>query len=320
MSRILVVDAERRPLMPCSPARARLLLKQGKAAVLRRFPFVLILKEPRPEGQVVPLRLKLDPGAKTTGLAVVNETTGEIVWAADLVHRGEQIHKNLTQRAALRRGRRGRHTQYRQPRWQNRRRPRGWLAPSLFSCVQMVHTIVRRLTRFCPIGSLSMELVRFDMALLQQPDIEGIAYQRGTLWGVEVRQYLLAKWEHRCAYCAASNCPLEIDHVQPRANGGSDRISNLVIACHRCNQRKGDQTLEVFLADQPEVLAHVQAQRKAPLKDAASVNSTRWAVYERLKAHGIGRIATCRRRIGWMRPVVAVPRLIACLCKPCDLG
>ena len=73
MSRILVVDAVRRPLMPCTPARARILLTQGKAAVLRRFPLVLILKKAKPDARVTPLRVKLDPGAKTTGLAVVND-------------------------------------------------------------------------------------------------------------------------------------------------------------------------------------------------------------------------------------------------------
>jgi 5-methylcytosine-specific restriction endonuclease McrA len=284
MSRVLVVDANRRPLMPCSPARARILLTQGKAAVLRRFPFVLILKEARPDARETALRLKIDPGAKTTGLAIVHDTSGEVVWAAEIAHHGDQIHKDLTRRAEVRRGRRQRHTQYRQPRWRNRRRPKGWLAPSLVSRLQNMLTWVARLRRFCPIGVISLELVRFDLALIQNPGIEGIEYQRGTLWGVEVRQYLLAKWEHRCTYCAATKVPLEIDHAVPRSQGGSDRVANLVIACHNCNQAKGNQALEDFLRDRPEVLARLQAERRAPLKDAAIVNSTRWALYERLKA------------------------------------
>jgi 5-methylcytosine-specific restriction endonuclease McrA len=150
-----------------------------------------------------------------------------------------------------------------------------------------VSTWVERLTRFCPIGSLSFELVRFDTALLQNPDVEGIEYQRGTLLGVEARHYLLAKWEHHCTYCQTTGVPLEIDHVVPQSRGGSDRIANLVIACHSCNQRKADRTIEEFLADQPEILARVQAQRRAPLKDAAIVNSTRWALYEQLEATGL---------------------------------
>ncbi|WP_244421989.1 HNH endonuclease [Ktedonobacter racemifer] len=101
-----------------------------------------------------------------------------------------------------------------------------------------------------------------------------------------MRQYLLAKWEYQCAYFQGSGVPLEIDHVLPQSRGGSDRIANLVIACHRCNQSKADQALEAFLADRPEVLARIQAQRKAPMRDAAAVNSTRWALYAHLKALG----------------------------------
>jgi RRXRR protein len=184
MSRVLVVDANRRPLMPCSPARARILLTQGKAAVLRRYPFVLILKEAMPDARETALRLKIDPGAKTTGLAIVHETSGEVVWAAEITHHGDQVHKGLTKRAEVRRGRRQRHTQYRQPRWRNSRRPKGWLAPSLVSRLQNMLTWVARLRRFCPIGAISLELVRFDLALMQNPDIEGIEVRRVTRHGI----------------------------------------------------------------------------------------------------------------------------------------
>jgi 5-methylcytosine-specific restriction endonuclease McrA len=284
MSRVLIVDAEHRPLMPCTPARARLLLKAGKAAVLRRFPFVLILREARPEAVVEPLRVKLDPGSKTSGIAVLHEQSGEVVWAAELTHRGPQIREALAKRRAVRRSRRSRHTRYRKPRCANRRRPKGWLAPSLRSRVLHLLTWVKRLSRWCPVGALSLELVRFDLSLLQNPEIDGIEYQRGTLWGTEVRHYLLAKWQHQCAYCQAAGVPLELDHVLPRSKGGSDRIANLVIACRLCNEAKADQAIEVFLADRPETLARVQAQRRSPLHDAAAVNSTRWALYDHLTA------------------------------------
>ena len=276
--------------------------------MLQRFPFVLILKEARPDARMTALRLKLDPGAKTTGLAVVNDASGEVVWAAEINHRGDQVHKGLTKRAGVRRGRRSRHTQYRQPRWRNRRRPKGWIPPSLLSRVQNVLTWIERLRRFCPIGSLGFELVRFDTALLQNPDIEGLDYQRGTLWGVEVRHYLLAKWEHQCTYCQITGVPLEIDHVVPKRRGGSNRVANLVIACHSCNQRKAARSLEEFLADRPEVLARVQTQRKAPLKDAAVVNSTRFALYERLKATGMPVETGSGGLTKWNRQSRALPK------------
>src|SRR5712692_8832915 len=191
MSRVFVVDAQKRPLHPCTPARARLLLKQHKAAVFRRFPFVLILKETRPEPMCSPLRAKIDPGSKTTGLAVVNDTTGEVLWAAELAHRGEEVREALAKRRAARRSRRARQTRYRKPRFNNRRRPQGWLPPSLCSRRDNVLTWVARLRKWCPIGALSLELVEFDTALMQDATLQGEDYQTGTLAGFELRQYIL---------------------------------------------------------------------------------------------------------------------------------
>jgi 5-methylcytosine-specific restriction endonuclease McrA len=305
MSRIFVVDQERRPLMPTTPARARILLKGGKAVVLRRFPLVLILKEARPEAVVEPLRVKLDPGSKTSGIAVVNDHTGEVLWAAELTHRSSQIREGLTKRRAVRRSRRSRHIRYRPARWHNRRRLDGWLAPSLLSRVLHQLTWVKRLSRWCPVGAISQELVRFDTAALQQPEIQGLEYQRGTLFEAEVKEYLLLKWQHQCVYCGASTSRLEVDHVHPRSRGGSNRVSNLVIACRACNEAKADQPIEVFLADRPDLLARIQAQIKVPLSDAAAVNSTRFRLYRELKALGLpvevgtgGRTRLNRSRMG----------------------
>src|SRR5262252_4564057 len=116
MSQVFVVDQERRPLAPVHPGYARWLLSHGKAAVLHRAPFTLLLKRACPEAQPEPLRLKLDPGSKTTGLAVVDDETGQVVWAAELAHRGEEVKHALEQRRGVRRSRRQRHTRYRQPR------------------------------------------------------------------------------------------------------------------------------------------------------------------------------------------------------------
>jgi 5-methylcytosine-specific restriction endonuclease McrA len=227
------------------------------------------------------LRLKLDPGSKVTGLAVLNDATGQVVWAGDLTHRGNQAKEHLDQRRACRRSRRQRHTRYRPRRFNNRRRQEGWLPPSLESRLANVLTWVERLCCFCPIGSISLELVKFDTQLLQNPEISGVEYQQGELAGYELRQYLLEKFHHRCAYCAKTNVPLEVEHIFPTSRHGSDRVSNLTIACHDCNQQKGDRTADEFW--HPEV--HVQA--KAPLRDAAAVNATRWALYHRLQTKGM---------------------------------
>jgi hypothetical protein len=142
MSKVFVLDAAKRPLSPCTPARARLLLKQRKAAVLRHFPFTLILKEAKPDAVASPLRLKLDPGSQTTGIAVVNDGSGEVVWAAEITHRGNQVRNALLTRRGVRRNRRRRHTRYREPRYRTRRRGIWWLPPSLLSRVDNVQTWV----------------------------------------------------------------------------------------------------------------------------------------------------------------------------------
>jgi RRXRR protein len=193
MSSVFLVDTKRKPLNPVHPGKARYLLTSGKAAVLKRYPFTIILKYPVDTPEIQPLRVKIDPGSKTTGIAVVNERTGKVVFAAELSHRGQAIHDALLSRRQLRRGRRTRHTRYRKRRFHNRTRPQGWLAPSLMSRVENILTWTRRLMRACPIEAISMELVRFDLQAMENPDIEGCQYQQGTLAGYEVREYLLEK-------------------------------------------------------------------------------------------------------------------------------
>ncbi|TMC23026.1 MAG: HNH endonuclease [Chloroflexi bacterium] len=108
-----------------------------------------------------------------------------------------------------------------------------------------------------------------------------------TLFGFEVREYVFAKWNRMCAYCGARDLPLELEHIVPRARGGTDRISNLCLACESCNRRKGTQDISDFLADQPARLCRVLAQTKAPLKNATAVNATRWELSRRLQATGL---------------------------------
>ncbi len=282
MQRVLVIDKHKRPLMPCHPARSRELLKAGKAAVFRRFPFTIILKE-REGGDTQPVALKIDPGSKTTGLTLVADfqTGKQVIWAAELTHRGQAIRDALLSRRQQRRSRRQRKTRYRAARFNNRRRAAGWLAPSLQSREENISTWVVRLAWKCPLASISQELVRFDMQLMQNAEISGIEYQQGELQGYEVREYLLEKWGRQCAYCGVKDLPLEVEHIIPKTRGGSHRVSNLSLACHDCNKEKGTQTAAEF--GHPEV----QAKAKQPLRDAAAVNATRWALFERLKLTGL---------------------------------
>jgi 5-methylcytosine-specific restriction endonuclease McrA len=287
MSKTFVLDTDKQPLDPIHPAQARQLLRNKKAAVFRRFPFTIILKDVRPESPVQPLRLKIDPGAKHTGLALVNDSTGEVVFAAELKHRGFAIRDSLTSRRQLRRSRRNRKTRYRKPRFLNRTRPQGWLAPSLQSRVDNIKTWVRRLRKVVPIEAISQELVRFDMQLMRNPDIQGKEYQQGTLAGYETREYLLEKWGRQCAYCGVRDVPLQIEHIHPRSKGGSNSIINLTLSCEKCNTKKGTKDIKDFLKKDPTKLEKILKQTKLPLADAAAVNTTRFALLNALKKTGL---------------------------------
>ncbi|OWY64272.1 HNH endonuclease [cyanobacterium TDX16] len=288
MSKVFVIDSEKRPLTPIHSAQARQLLRNKKAAVFRRFPFTIILKESRPpDAPVSFLRLKIDPGAKHTGIALVDDNSGEVVFAAELKHRGFAIRDALTSRRQLRRSRRNRKTRYRQPRFLNRTRPDGWLPPSLNSRVENIKTWVERLRKFAPIAAISQELVRFDMQLICNPNIQGKEYQQGTLAGYETRQYLLEKWNRQCAYCDVKDVPLQVEHIQPRAKRGSNSITNLCLSCEKCNIKKGTQDIRDFLKKDSPRLEKILEQVKILLADAAAVNTTRFAVLEVLKATGL---------------------------------
>ncbi len=180
MSNVFVLDTKKQPLNPVHPGRARVLLSQGKAAVFKRYPFTIILQVAVGQPAIQPLRVKIDPGSKTTGVAMVNEVTGQVVFAAELSHRGQAIKKALESRRAVRRARRQRQTRYRKPRWQNRKRREDWLPPSLESRIANIVTWVQRLRQVTPITTISQELVKFDLQHMDNPEISGVEYQRPT--------------------------------------------------------------------------------------------------------------------------------------------
>lgn len=286
--RTFVLDKNLKPLDPCNRARARELLKKGRAEVFKHYPFTIVLQDRVLESSVTHNhRIKIDPGSKVTGFAVVQEETGRVTSALEVSHRGQQIKDSLESRRSLRRGRRNRKTRYRKPRFLNRTRKQGWLPPSLESRIANIETWVERIRKVCPLTAISQELVRFDLQQVQNPEISGLEYQQGELFGFEVKEYLLAKWGRKCAYCGIANVPFEIEHILARSKGGSNRVSNLCLSCHSCNQAKGNKSVVEFLKKKPEVLKRVLAQSLSPLKDAAAVNATRWELYRRLQSTGL---------------------------------
>lgn len=296
---IFVLDADKKPLAMCHPAKARKLLKQGKAKVYRKEPFTIILRRIVDDDVKKEYRLKIDYGSKHTGLALLKDE--KVMWLGQLEHKAT-IREDMVKRASYRRRRRSSNLRYRKPRFENRTKIEGWLPPSLMSRVQNIKTWLKRLSVICPLGYISYENVKFDTQLMENPDISGVEYQQGTLLGYEVRQYLLEKFEHKCAYCGKKDVPLEIEHIIPKSRGGSNRISNLTISCHDCNQAKNNRTAEEF--GYPDV----QKQISKSLRDTAIVNSTGRAVYKILKSSGLDVECGSGGRTKYNRSILGLPK------------
>ncbi len=272
---VFVLDKHKKPLMPCSEKRARQLLERKRAVIHKMFPFTIRLKDRlRKDSNLQPLQLKIDPGAKVTGVAILRGDTA--ILFGELEHK-TTIKKKLENRKNLRQFRRNHKTRYRKPRFLNRKYKKSWLPPSLEARINQTLYLVKKFRRYVPITDISYEHVKFDTRLMENPEIEGVEYQQGELKGYEIREYLLEKFDRKCVYCGKGNMPLQVEHLIPRARGGSNRLYNLAIACKNCNQKKGTWTAEEF------GFPKLMAETKKSLKEAAFMNSTRWRLFERLK-------------------------------------
>jgi 5-methylcytosine-specific restriction endonuclease McrA len=247
---VFVLSKNKKPLMPCSEKRARILLSKKQAVVHQFYPFTIRLKKETGCDRQ-PVQIKLDPGSRFTGVALVIDlpTLMRTLCLFELQHRGYQISEALTQRRAFRRRRRNQ-LRHRPARFNNRTRKAGWLPPSIQHRIDTTLALVNKLTHRCPVDLIAFERVKFDMQKMTNPDISGVEYQQGTLFQYEVREYLLALHQHTCAYCGGeSKDPvLEVEHKHPQAQGGTNSIRNHVIACRTCNQHKGNRTLSAWLA------------------------------------------------------------------------
>jgi 5-methylcytosine-specific restriction endonuclease McrA len=280
--KVFVLSQDNKPLMPTTPRRARLWLKAKQARVVSREPFTVQLRF-ETTSYTQPVTLGVDTGSRKVAIAAT--ANRQVVFQAEIELRTD-ISGKMIRRRQYRRTRRSRKTRYRASRWANRRRPSGWLPPSLRAKADATVKAIRFVTKILPTSQINVEVGSFDTQKMQNPEIEGIEYQQGELKGYKVREYLLVKWQKRCAYCQASRVPLQVEHLIPKSRGGSQRISNLVVACEPCNKRKGNLTAEEF--GYPEL----QAQARLPLKDAAHVSSIKTTVLKVLaQQFGSGRVA-----------------------------
>ena len=300
-----VFSSDEQPLMPCHPARARKLMQKGRAVPhhVKGLFGIRLLDRTREQSSVQDIALNIDPGSQTTGIAVVaDDEKGQrtVLAALEIKHRAFTIKATLTKRRSFRRNRRGR-LRLRKPRFDNRRRKQGTLPPSVDSLRADTIRVVRILQLMYPVTMIRIERNKFDPQLMMNPNIQGIEYKRGTLFGWQVRAYILDRDQGRCVYCRRSKVRLELDHVRPRATG-SDRVDNLVACCRDCNIKKANRPIEQFLADQPDLLERISKRlKRSALASATHMNAVLPALIEDLRATGLQVYLTDAASVSWTR-------------------
>jgi 5-methylcytosine-specific restriction endonuclease McrA len=284
--RVPVLNMRGEPLMPTTPAKARHLLKKGKAKVIKRKPFVIQLTIATGETKQ-DITLGIDSGYNEIGFSAKTEKQEIISGELKLL---KNVSKRLEERKMYRRLKRNK-LWYRQPRFNNRRRKDSWLPPSLQHKFDTHIRLIEKLKKWFPITKIVIETAKFDTQKMQNPEISGIEYQQGELQGYHIKEYLLEKFGRRCAYCNKNNIPLEVEHIIPKSRDGSDRVSNLTISCRKCNLKKDNQTAEEF------GFPNIQKMTKQSLKATPFMNVIRKRLAKQINADETFGYITKYRRI-----------------------
>lgn len=226
------------PLMPCSQRKARLLLKEGKAKIVDYKPFTIQLLSPTGES-TQDVHVGIDTGANHIGIAVTSE---DKVLAKGEIELRDDIHKNMENRALLRRTRRSRKTRYRQSRFLNRKRKDGWLPPTVQSKLDATFMWIDRFESLLPNPILHIEVGKFDIQKMMNPNITNEGYQNGQCAGYyDVRYFVFARDNYTCQVCKKKNKILHTHHIIYKSKGGTDRADNLITVCSECHSSENHQ-------------------------------------------------------------------------------
>ena len=267
--RVYVINQRKEPLMPTTPCKARKLLKQGKAKVVKREPFTIQLLYATGETKQ-DITLGVDAGSKIIGLSAT--TDKQELFSAEVELRNDIVDL-LSTRREFRRTRRNR-LRYRKPRFLNRvySKNKGWLAPSVENKIQTHLKIISKIHEILPISKIIIEVASFDIQKIKNPDIEGEQYQQGEQLGFwNVREYVLWRDGYKCqGKKGCKNKILNVHHIESRKTGGNSP-SNLIILCESCHKDYHAGRLKLNL------------KRGQSFKDAAFMGIMRWTFYNRLK-------------------------------------
>jgi len=268
--RVYVINQRKEPLMPTTPCKARKLLKQGKAKVVKREPFTIQLLYATGETKQ-DITLGIDAGSKFIGVSATTEK--QELFSAEVELRNDIV-QLLSERRQYRRSRRYRKTRYRKPRFFNRVRSKnkGWLAPSVENKIQTHLKIISKIHEILPISKIIIEVASFDIQKIKNPDIEGEQYQQGEQLGFwNVREYVLWRDGYKCqGKKGCKNKILNVHHIESRKTGGNSP-SNLITLCESCHKDYHAGKLKLNL------------KRGQSFRDAAFMGIMRWTFYNRLK-------------------------------------
>ena len=269
---VYVLNKNGKPLMPCSPRKARLLLKTKAAKVVKRCPFTIQLKHGS-SGYKQHITLGVDSGSKTIGLSA--STTKKELFSGTCFLRNDIVNL-LSDRKRLRAGRRFHKTRYRQPRFLNRvsSKKKGWIAPSIQNKIQTHLKVIENLHKILPITKIIAEVASFDIQKIKNPDISSSEYQKGEqLNFANVREYVLFRDGHICQHCRGKSKDkvLCVHHLESRKTGGN-APNNLLTLCKNCH------------ADYHSGEIELPTKRGKSFRDAAFMGIMRWEFFKQLQA------------------------------------
>ena len=268
---VYVLNHHGQPLMPCQPRKARLLLKSGKAKVVRMVPFTIQLLYSS-SGYKQEVSLGIDAGTQHIGVSAT--TAKAVLFEAEIKPRGD-IQELIATRKQFRRARRSRKTRYRKARFLNRRKPKGWLAPSIQHKVDAHLKTIHLVHKLLPISRTTIEVAQFDIQKIKNPDIEGVEYQQGPQLGFwNVREYVLFRDGHTCQWCLGKSGDkiFNVHHIESRKTGG-DSPDNLITLCETCHDL-------IHRTHQEQSIK----RKSNRFRDASHMGIIRWRSYEQVKA------------------------------------
>ena len=269
---VYVISKTGQPLMPTERyGKVRRMLKSNKAKVVRSCPFTIQLMYDSTT-HTQPVSLGIDAGSKTIGVSAT--TPDKVLYESEVTLRNDIVDL-LSTRRQNRRTRRNRKTRYRQARFDNRRRSKGWLAPSVQNKVDTHLKVVENITKILPISKITVEVASFNIQKIKNPDIEGTDYQQGDQLGFwNVREYVLFRDGHTCRYCKgkSKDAVLNVHHIESRKTGG-DAPNNLITLCETCHKGYHNGTVKL-----PRDI-----KRGMSFKDTAFMGIVRWAFYNKVK-------------------------------------